>query len=41
MVVLVSDIVEGAGVQYVIYKAAVGYSKTFHHRRREMHLWIW
>ena len=41
MGVVVSDIVEGAGVQCVIAKAVVGESKTFSHRRCEMQLWRW
>ena len=41
MVVVVSDIVERAGVQCVISKAGVEDSKTFRHRRREIQLWRW
>ena len=41
MVVIVSDIVEGDGVKYVISKAGVDNSKTFLNCRCEMQFWIW
>ena len=41
VVVVVSDIIEGEGVQCVIAKAGVGDSKTCRHYHCKLHLWRW